>query len=95
MLVKLPPFAPYANQIPSVYEQRQVVKRAILKGQVFHRGSKGVPPVAKDFILRILKQNPEERLTLDEMLEHPFLKSGDTSPVPISPGHSDRSSSNL
>ena len=31
---------------------------------------------AKDLIMRILNQNPDERIKLDEILKHPFLKYG-------------------
>jgi len=31
-------------------------------------------PSAKDFLERVLRKNPTERMDLDEMLAHPFLK---------------------
>jgi serine/threonine protein kinase len=32
-----------------------------------------VGPLARAFIDRILKKNPEERIGIDEVLKHPFL----------------------
>jgi serine/threonine protein kinase len=29
---------------------------------------------AKDFVLKILKKNPDDRLKIDKLLEHPFLQ---------------------
>lgn len=29
---------------------------------------------AQDFILKILKKNPEDRLKIDKLLDHPFLR---------------------
>jgi serine/threonine protein kinase len=29
---------------------------------------------AKDFVLKILKKNPDDRLKIDRLLDHPFLQ---------------------
>lgn len=31
---------------------------------------------AKNFVLNILKKNPEDRCDMDEIMNHPFLKMG-------------------
>ena len=42
---------------------------------------KGFPGVAKDLVTKLLKTNPKERISLEEVLEHPwFLSNPDSRP---------------
>ena len=38
-------------------------------------------PTAKDFIFKILQKNPEDRLKISQLLEHPFLNMKTSSDV--------------
>lgn len=68
------PFAPHSSQLESTFAKRSVVTRAILNIEIYRGSSyKGVSSVAKDFFERILVKDPNARMTLDEMLVHPFL----------------------
>lgn len=68
------PFAPHSSQLESTFAKRSVVTRAILNIEMYRGSSyKGVSSVAKDFFERILVKDPNARMTLDEMLVHPFL----------------------
>jgi len=39
------------------------------------------PPLAKNLVSRILKQNPKERMTIDEILSHTWFEKNPTRPV--------------
>ena len=32
------------------------------------------PPLAKDLVSKVLKRNPKQRATIDDIREHPWLK---------------------
>ena len=42
---------------------------------------------AKDFIMRLLLRNPDDRMTLDEALNHPWLNNSDPSNLPLRISH--------
>lgn len=42
---------------------------------------------AKDFVLRLLKRNPEDRMTLEEALKHPWLSNSQPSTSPLHSGY--------
>ena len=59
--------APFqANTQTAVFEKILKVKIAF---------PKNFPPLAKDLIYKLLKVNPEERLSLEEIVDHPWLQT--------------------
>lgn len=48
------------------------IRNNIFKGKI--KWPKNMEPNAKDFIKNILKVNPKERMSLEDMINHPFIK---------------------
>lgn len=73
MLVGRTPFkvtsADDLGKIVSGYVLTQITDELVFPSYV------ELSPDAKDFLKRALQKNPNDRMDLDEMLEHPFLKA--------------------
>lgn len=52
-------------------KNQQLLFESILKFKV--KWPKGFDPVARDLVQKLLKIEPEERISLEEMLEHPWF----------------------
>lgn len=57
---------------PFFHSESSKIKKNILSNQIMF--TTDLSRNAKDFISRLLKRNPKERMTLSEALTHPFLK---------------------
>lgn len=46
----------------------------IIKEDIVFPSDLSLTSDAKDFVLKILKKNPDDRLKVEKLLEHPFLR---------------------
>ena len=61
------------GQSPFFAESPEDTKRNILNGDLVWPEAVSVSVQAKDLISRLLKKDPEDRITFDEVLQHPWL----------------------
>lgn len=63
-------------EISSDQELIKIVKECFIqiKDDIVFPKDISISEEAQDFILKILKKNPEDRLKIDKLLEHPFLQ---------------------
>ena len=68
LLIGIPPFSG---------KNREILIQNILKVNISwpKNQKKEIDNDAKDLIIKILKKNPKERITLEEMVKHPFFKN--------------------
>ena len=52
--------------------EQELVK--IIKEDIVFPSDLTLTPEARDFVLKILKKNPDDRLKVEKLLEHPFLR---------------------
>ncbi len=65
------PFVHFEN--PNSPEGRKITQKNILHGDV--KFPNDFPELAKGFVLGMIKRNPKERFTLEEIINHDWIKS--------------------
>eukprot|EP01083_Nonionella_stella_P308645 1089878_1 len=81
LMTKLPPFAPWTCSLPDDHQRRSITRNAILDGKIdwSYESAADVCAEGRDFVSKILVHDQSKRLTLDEMIVHPFLERGEGS----------------
>ena len=55
-----------------ISSEQELIK--IIKEDITFPKDIAISDEAKDFVLKILKKNPDDRLKIDRLLDHPFLQ---------------------
>ncbi len=71
------PFTPPSN-VKDQKQMQQILEQNILKVKIEY--PKDFPPLAKDLVGKVLKKNPKQRITIEELRSHPWLNMGGPSP---------------
>eukprot|EP01083_Nonionella_stella_P042762 115451_1 len=81
LMTKLPPFAPWTCSLPDDHQRRSITRNAILDGKIdwSYESAADMCAEGRDFVSKILVHDQSKRLTLDEMIVHPFLERGEGS----------------
>jgi len=71
------PFTP-PSSVKDQKQMQQILEQNILKVKIEY--PKDFPPLAKDLVGKVLKRNPKQRVSIDELKAHPWLNLGGPSP---------------
>jgi len=71
------PFTPPSN-VKDQKQMQQILEQNILKVKIEY--PKDFPPLAKDLVGKVLKKNPKQRITIEELRSHPWLSMGAPTP---------------
>jgi len=67
------PFTP-PSTVKDQKQMQQILEQNILKVKIEY--PKDFPPLAKDLVGKVLKKNPKQRCSIDELKDHPWLRIG-------------------
>ena len=71
----------------NVHPKRLLFKIGKFESYKINDPKKELSKQARNFVLRLLKRNPEDRMTLAEALEHPWLTDPQPSTSPLLTAH--------
>jgi aurora kinase len=59
---------------PFEHDERDETFKAIVEGKIIYPEGLHISPEAKDLVQRLLVKEPGKRLSLDDVMEHPWIR---------------------